>query len=141
MRPPSQEAAATDLSVLAGMEITTLEECHVVGLFPDAERAGKVGAEVTATLPPADQEYTRFFGEQLVLGPIGEARGQETPRSRWPPASTSPPPSASSTRTTGSPSRRTSTARRSASSPSSASSRTRPGFDAVEVSRNVVARL
>ena len=45
-----QEAAGERLAVLAGMEITTAEECHVVGLFPDAAAAQAAGAEVGATL-------------------------------------------------------------------------------------------
>lgn len=72
-----QEAAGHHLCVLAGIEITTVEECHVVGIFPDAARAASVGAEVSATLPAADDEYARFFGEQLLLGPLDEPRGRE----------------------------------------------------------------
>jgi 3',5'-nucleoside bisphosphate phosphatase len=38
--------------VIAGMEITTAEEVHVLGLFPDARRAAAAEAEVIAGLPP-----------------------------------------------------------------------------------------
>jgi len=62
-----QEAAGERLAVLAGMEITTAEECHVVGLFPDASAAQAAGAEVGATLGPIDDGYETFFGEQHVL--------------------------------------------------------------------------
>jgi PHP family Zn ribbon phosphoesterase len=71
-----QEAAGARLAVLAGMEVTTVEECHVVGLFPDAAAAQAAGAEVGATLPPADDGYEAFFGEQQVL----DASGAEVAR-------------------------------------------------------------
>ena len=43
-----QAAAGARLAVLAGMEITSVEECHVVGLFPDARAAEAAGARVAA---------------------------------------------------------------------------------------------
>jgi len=73
-----QEAAGTRLAVLAGMEITTVEECHVVALFPDAEAAQAAGAEVGATLEQADDGYEAFFGEQHVLAADGSERARET---------------------------------------------------------------
>lgn len=66
-----QEAAGDRLAVLAGMEVTTVEECHVVGLFPDATAAQAAGAEVGASLPHYDDGYEEFFGEQLVLDAAG----------------------------------------------------------------------
>ena len=71
-----QEAAGARLAVLAGMEVTTAEECHVVGLFPDAGAAAAAGLEVEATLPRTDDEYEAFFGEQVVL----DAGGAEVAR-------------------------------------------------------------
>ncbi len=73
-----QEAAGEHLCVLAGMEITTVEECHVVGLFPDAAAAEAAGAEVGATLGPADEDYETFFGEQRLLDAAGLETGRET---------------------------------------------------------------
>ena len=72
-----QEAAGRRLAVLAGMEITTAEECHVVGLFPGAAAAEAAGAEVGATLGGADDDYETFFGEQLVLDAAGRETGRE----------------------------------------------------------------
>ncbi len=71
-----QAAAGARLAVLAGMEVTTAEECHVVGLFPDAGAAAAAGLEVGATLPCTDDGYEAFFGEQLVL----DAGGAEVAR-------------------------------------------------------------
>jgi predicted metal-dependent phosphoesterase TrpH len=73
-----QEAAGDHLCVLAGMEITTAEECHVVGLFPDAAAAEAAGAEVGATLDAADEGYETFFGEQHLLDAAGLETGRET---------------------------------------------------------------
>lgn len=70
-------AQGTALTVLAGMEVTSAEECHVVCLFPDAEAAARAGAEVGATLPRADEGYEQFFGEQQVLDADGGERERE----------------------------------------------------------------
>ena len=73
-----QEAAGARLCVIAGMEITTVEECHVVALFPDAEAARAAGVEVGATLGQVDDGYEAFFGEQRVLDADGSERARET---------------------------------------------------------------
>ena len=73
-----QEAAGARLAVLAGMEITTAEECHVVALFPDAAAAHAAGAEVGATLGQVDDGYEVFFGEQHVLDADGSERARES---------------------------------------------------------------
>jgi len=71
-----QEAAGDRLAVLAGMEITTAEECHVVGLFPSAAAAEAASAEVGSSLDVIEDGYETFFGEQHVL----DAAGLETCR-------------------------------------------------------------
>jgi PHP family Zn ribbon phosphoesterase len=73
-----QRAAGARLVVLAGMEITSVEECHVVGLFPDARAAEAAGARVGALLPQADGDYAQYFGEQRVLDAHGEELDRET---------------------------------------------------------------
>jgi len=73
-----QEVAGDHLVVLAGMEITTVEECHVVGLFAGAAAAEAAGAEVGACLEIIDDAYETLFGEQPVL----DADGRETARER-----------------------------------------------------------
>lgn len=71
-----QEAAGDELAVIAGIEITTAEEVHVLGLFPGAWAARAVGDEVRATLPEATEASARF-GEQLLLDVTGEVVGRE----------------------------------------------------------------
>jgi len=44
-------AREAGLTVIAGMEITTAEEAHVLGLFPDAAAAERAAEEVRAGLP------------------------------------------------------------------------------------------
>lgn len=73
----TQEAARGDTAVLAGIEITTSEEAHVIGLFPDATAACAAGDEVRATLPERG-EASRKFGEQLLMNASGEVLGAET---------------------------------------------------------------
>lgn len=65
------------LAVIAGMEVTSAEECHVVGLFPDAASAVAAGAEVTGLLPAAGEGYAEFFGAQHLLAADGTRRGAE----------------------------------------------------------------
>ena len=78
-----QEAAAERaargerLVVLAGMEVSSAEEVHVVGLFPDAAAAERAAAEVRAVLPPADEHYYSFFGPQDILDCKGDPTGTE----------------------------------------------------------------
>lgn len=71
-------AAGGRLTVLAGMEITSLEEVHVLGLFPDVQAAETVAARVRALLPGADPGYYSFFGRQPLLDADGFEIGAET---------------------------------------------------------------
>lgn len=70
-------AAGERLTVLAGMEITTAEECHVVALFPDAAAAEAAGREVAEGLPLAEEGYEQFFGEQRLVAADGDETGRE----------------------------------------------------------------
>jgi len=70
-------AGGDPLVVLAGMEVTSAEEVHVVGLFPDAAAAERAAAEVRAVLPPADAGYYEFFGPQELLDCEGGVLGSE----------------------------------------------------------------
>jgi 3',5'-nucleoside bisphosphate phosphatase len=73
-----QEAGDGRLAVLAGIEITSAEEVHVVGLFPDATAAEAAGAEIAPGLPDGGSGYTEFFGEQQVFAADGRVLDTET---------------------------------------------------------------
>ncbi len=57
----AQEAAGGRLAVLPGIEITTREEIHVLGLFADAAAACALSARVRATLPLRAREDRRLL--------------------------------------------------------------------------------
>jgi len=74
-----QEAAEyMALSVIPGIEITTTEEIHVVGLFPDLGAAGKVASRIQQTLPETGDQYEKQFGEQVLMDSEGAVLGHET---------------------------------------------------------------
>ena len=73
----TQEAARGNIAVLAGMEIATSEEAHVIGLFPDATAACTTGEEVRSGLPELSQAGSGF-GEQLLMSTSGQTLGTET---------------------------------------------------------------
>jgi PHP family Zn ribbon phosphoesterase len=68
------EAAGVRLVVIAGMEITTSEEAHVIGLFPSAAAAEEAAREVAASLPrcrvPEEQELVDADGATLGREPL-----------------------------------------------------------------------
>jgi PHP-associated len=72
-----QEAAGDALSVIAGMEVTTAEEAHVLGLFPNAQAACDAAAEVADTLPDATEASTARFGDQPLMDADGCRIGTE----------------------------------------------------------------
>lgn len=72
------EAAGRGLAVIAGIELTSAEEVHVVGLFPDAAAAERVAARARSLLPRADAGYYSFFGEQPLLAADGRRVGSES---------------------------------------------------------------
>lgn len=69
--------ARVGLAVLAAMEITTAEEVHVVGVFPDSSSACAAAAEVQATLPDANAAYYERFGPQQELDADGRVLAME----------------------------------------------------------------
>jgi hypothetical protein len=72
------KAAGNGLTVLPGMEITSAEEAHVLGVFPDLESAEGAAAELRTLLPQADADYYAFFGEQPLFAAAGHPVGAET---------------------------------------------------------------
>jgi len=67
----TQGAAGGRLAVLAGIEVTTAEEVHVLGLLPDAAAAEAVGREVEAALPPRAREDRRLLSTGCGLDVAG----------------------------------------------------------------------
>jgi PHP family Zn ribbon phosphoesterase len=72
-----REAAGTAIKVIAGIEITTFEEVHVIGLFPNSKIADEVGETILATLPELTDD-SRRFGEQLFMNAQGQTLRHET---------------------------------------------------------------
>jgi len=73
-----QEAGGDTLAVLAGIEVTTREEVHILGLFPEAESACTVGDAVAATLPSATADALARFGSQPIMDAAGRTVGSES---------------------------------------------------------------
>lgn len=73
----TQKAAEGMLTVIAGMEITTAEEVHVLGLFPSVEAASEVSDEIHAVLPDVEQRTTPLH-DQLLMDEKGAVIGKET---------------------------------------------------------------
>lgn len=73
----AEHAGQGRLTVIAGIEITTCEEVHVLGLFPDAGRAQEIGAAVAETLPNL-LDGTKRYGEQYLIDSEGHILGTES---------------------------------------------------------------
>ena len=71
-----QAAAAGRLAVLAGMEVASAEEVHVLGWFPDADSAAAAAAQVLASLPES-RRASRRMGEQRLMDASGTVVGME----------------------------------------------------------------
>ena len=72
-----QAAQEHGLLALPGMELTCLEEVHVVCLFPELEPALAFGKLVRRHLPPLEND-PRFFGPQLLMDSRDRLLGEET---------------------------------------------------------------
>jgi predicted metal-dependent phosphoesterase TrpH len=72
-----REIAGKDLVVIAGIEITTVEEVHLIGLFPDTATAENAGEKILATLPKATDNDRKSFGEQYLMNAQGKVLGHE----------------------------------------------------------------
>jgi len=73
----TQQAGGDTLSVVAGMEITTAEEVHVVGLFAHADAARAAAERVQASLPDPRHGHTPS-DDQPVMDAWGRVVGRET---------------------------------------------------------------
>ena len=63
------------VEVLAGMEITSKEEAHILGYFPTLEDALSASDEVDAHLPEIRNDPS-LFGNQTIIGQDDEPVGQ-----------------------------------------------------------------
>lgn len=70
-------AAETSLTVLAGMEVTTSEEVHLLGLFDTAEQALTLQGKVYGHLLPGENDED-LFGIQVVANEHDEVEEIET---------------------------------------------------------------
>jgi signal transduction histidine kinase len=61
------------LAVIAGMEITSAEEVHILGLMPDTEAALALQARIYRALPGRNDE--RAFGMQVIANEEAEVLG------------------------------------------------------------------
>jgi hypothetical protein len=65
------------LLALPGMELTTLEEAHVVCLFADLDGAAAFGQLVASRLPPMENDPA-VFGSQVLMDERDKVLGEET---------------------------------------------------------------
>ena len=72
----AEVAHEVGLTFLAGMELCTVEESHIVCLFPTVEKALAFEAVVKPTLPPV-QNRPDIFGEQQLRNAQDELVGVE----------------------------------------------------------------
>ena len=70
-------AQAHSLTALAGMELCTQEEIHVVCLFPDPQRAEDFSREIARHLPPIANDPD-YFGRQLRMDDGDGILGEES---------------------------------------------------------------
>ena len=77
-------AEAYGLLLVPAIEITTSEEVHMLGYFPDVPTAVAFGEMLKAHLPPKKNKPA-FFGEQLVMNEDDEVIDHEDARRtyRW----------------------------------------------------------
>ena len=71
-----EAAEAYGLLALPGMELCTLEEVHVVCLFPDLDRAMAFQAEVYRRMEGRTNDPT-IFGRQLLMDVDDNVMGEE----------------------------------------------------------------
>jgi len=67
-------AEMTELTVLAGMEITTSEEIHILALFDSADDAELLQRDVYSLLTPGKNDE-ELFGIQVVANEVDEVEG------------------------------------------------------------------
>ena len=66
VRAAMKAAQELPITVIAGIEVTTAEEIHVVCLFPDANSAESASEELEKLMPKIANK-PEFFGQQLIM--------------------------------------------------------------------------
>lgn len=69
-------AKAAEILAIAGMELTTSEEIHVLCLFPELENAMEFDAYVHDKIFPIENN-TEIYGNQLIMNEDDEVIGEE----------------------------------------------------------------
>jgi len=73
----TQQAAAGIITSLAGIEVTTVEDIHILGLFPGPQEATAVADVVRKNLPELDK-HKKNMGEQILMDAEGWTIGTDT---------------------------------------------------------------
>jgi hypothetical protein len=68
-------ARGTGLGVIAGMEITSSEEVHILAIFEDLEAAMAMQSVIDENLP--GENIPEIFGYQVLVDEMGEITGSE----------------------------------------------------------------
>ena len=68
-------AENTELIVIPGLEVETMEEIHMVCLFETLDQARRIQDEVYRGLPPK-RNRTKIFGEQMLMNEEDDVIGQ-----------------------------------------------------------------
>jgi hypothetical protein len=72
-----RRAAGRTLRVIAGIEITTSEEVHLLGLFPRGAAATRVSERIRGSLPPLGVPLS-WMGPQAVVDSLDQEVDRET---------------------------------------------------------------
>ncbi len=64
----------TNITVLAGMEVTTAEEVHIIALFDGIKEIIELQSLVYAHLPP-EENNEELFGPQIIANELDEVEG------------------------------------------------------------------
>ncbi|MCK4422275.1 PHP domain-containing protein, partial [candidate division WOR-3 bacterium] len=66
--------AKKKITVLAGMEITSVEEVHIIALFDKTQDILKLQDIIYEKLPP-EENKEEFFGQQIIVNEFDEVEG------------------------------------------------------------------
>lgn len=75
-RAAAAAAAENGLAFVPGMELTTVEEAHILCLFRSVEAAEEFGKYVYERLPDV-KNRPEFFGNQYIMNELDEVTGEE----------------------------------------------------------------